>query len=343
MKVLIDVNHPAHVHFFRVPAQQLLAAGHEVVFTSRDKDVTQTLLEEIGIKHLCLSSMGGGVWGLLRELIFRNLALWRVVRQERPDVMLAIGGTFVAHVSIVSRVSALVFYDTENARLQNLITYPFADCVIVPNCYQAWLPRRHRRYQGYHELSYLAPDYFKPDRAKAEAAGLAPTGDTFLLRVVSWQANHDIGETGWSQDLLRQLIDFLQPRGRVLIASELELPDEFTRFLYRGPVSDLHHLMAHCRLLVAESATMASECAVLGVPAIYAAHTGRGYTDEQERRYGLVRNVTELKAASMLAVVADILARDAEHYRTQARRLLAESVDVAGLVVDTAEEFGGAA
>jgi len=40
--------------------------------------------------------------------------------------------------------------------------------------------------------------------------------------------------------------------------------------------------MAYCRAFIGESATMASEAAVLGVPAVYAAETGRSYTDEQE-------------------------------------------------------------
>ena len=38
---------------------------------------------------------------------------------------------------------------------------------------------------------------------------------------------------------------------------------------------------------------MSSEAAVLGVPAVFIATTGRGYTDDEERRYGLVRHFTE--------------------------------------------------
>ena len=38
---------------------------------------------------------------------------------------------------------------------------------------------------------------------------------------------------------------------------------------------------------------MASESAVLGVPAIYIDNEGRGYTTEQENKYGLVYNYTE--------------------------------------------------
>ena len=68
-------------------------------------------------------------------------------------------------------------------------------------------------------------------------------------------------------------------------------------------------MLAHCRAFVGESATMASECAVLGVPAIYAAQTGRGYTNEQESRYGLVTNLRLLEWGSMQTAVDQILAR----------------------------------
>lgn len=340
MKVLIDINHPAHVHFFRVPAQLLIRKGHAVVFTSRDKDVTQALLDELGLEHRCLSSMGSGMWHLARELIFRNAALWRLVRKEQPDVMLAIGGTFIAHVGAVSSVPSLVFYDTENARLQNLITYPLARLVIAPRCYEAWLPKRHRRYTGYHELSYLHPDHFTPDRDVALANGLATAGPSYMVRVVSWQANHDVGETGWSIDLLSSVVDHLSQTGTVIIVSEQSLPAAFDRYLYRGAVAKIHHLMSGLRLFVGESATMASECAVLGVPAIYAAQTGRGYTNEQEQRYGLVRNLATLTASAVTTAIDDMLAVDEAHYQERRQRMLDECEDVAQVVVDLAEEFG---
>ena len=49
MKFLIDINHPAHVHFFRNPIKLLIDRGHEVMVTSRDKEMALDLLEELGI------------------------------------------------------------------------------------------------------------------------------------------------------------------------------------------------------------------------------------------------------------------------------------------------------
>ena len=119
----------------------------------------------------------------------RDRALYKLAMSFRPEVMAGIGGVFIAHVGAMAGIPSVVFYDTENAMLQNAITYPFASCVVVPECYRAWVPRRrHIRYRGYHELSYLHPKYFTPDRERALANGLDPDRDTFLLRLVSWQA-----------------------------------------------------------------------------------------------------------------------------------------------------------
>ncbi len=339
MRILIDIGHPAHVHFFYHPIQLLRQHGHDVLITSRDKDIALSLLDELGLHHEKLSTARNtGLVSMARELVQRNLALWRVVRRYRPDVMAAIGGINIAQVGWISRTPSAVFYDTENARLQNMLTYPFAHCVLVPACYEAWLPRqRHCRYAGYHELSYLHPRRFTPNRDTAIANGLSADGETFFIRVVAWRASHDIGEQGWTSELLRQVVRKLSDLGKVLISAESELPADLAVYRYAGQTSAVHHLLAFCRAFVGESATMASECAVLGVPAVYAAETPRGYTNEQERKYGLVANARELSWSTLEQAIDGILKHPRRYWHEQRTRLLAETIDVADYVTRVVE------
>jgi hypothetical protein len=341
LKILFDISHPAHVHFFKHPARLLQQRGHEVLFTSRDKDITLQLLDELGLQHRVLSSMGGkGMVSLAVELLTRNRALYKVVKAFKPDVMASIGGTFIAHVGFLSGVPSLVFYDTENATLQNAITYPLASCVIVPRCYQAWLPKkRHIRYAGYHELSYLAPNRFSPDKEIAIANGLDPERPNYFIRLVSWQANHDIGEGGWNVSLLEKVVASLAENGRVHISAEAGLPDQFAEANYRGDVAAVHHVMGFCELFIGESATMASECAVLGVPAIYVANTGRGYTDEQEKRYKLVANVAQLEWRTVAPALEKFLDYGEDQCQRLRQQLLADCVDVAEFVVESILDY----
>jgi predicted glycosyltransferase len=341
VKILIDIGHPAHVHFFKNPMRILQEHGHEILVTSREKEVAVDLLDDAGVKHQTLSSMGKeGVISLLKELVLRDARLYKVVKRFQPDIMLGIGGIFIAHVGKLTGIPSLVFYDTENASLQNVMTYPLASCVVVPSCYQGWLPNnRHIRYKGYHELAYLHPEYFQPDLEIARSNGLAAKGHTFFIRTVSWQANHDIGENGWSSALLERLVAILKSSGSVLISSETVLPDNLQQYAYRGNPADIHHVMAFCRGFIGESATMASECAVLGVPAIYAAETGRGYTDEQEQTYGLVRNIRELTMDNFSQALNWLLELDLEQVKISRQQLLEETIDVSKFVVDCAETF----
>jgi predicted glycosyltransferase len=53
---------------------------------------------------------------------------------------------------------------------------------------------------------------------------------------------------------------------------------------------------------------MSSEAAVLGVPAVMIPTTGRGYTDEQERRYGHARHFVEDDYDQAVAAVEELFA-----------------------------------
>ena len=340
MRYLIDICHPAHVHFFRHPVEILRDRGHDVLLTSRDKEVTVSLLQRLGWEHRQLSTAAGGSLGLASELAHRNRALLRVVREYRPTCLAAIGGIFVSQVGAFAGVPSIVFYDTENARLQNLLTYPFASLVVAPRCYEAWLPRRSVRYDGYHELSYLHPSKFTPDRTIAIANGLDPNCDTFLVRLVAWKANHDIGENGWTIALLESMLERLSSLGKVLVSSERALPERLEHFRYMGDPNCIHHLMAFCRLHIGESATMASESAILGVPAIYAAHTGRGYTNEQESRYALVKNLRRFEPKTLLQAIDDILAVPQTSWLERKATLLDDTIDVAAYAAELIESRG---
>lgn len=340
MRVLIDIGHPAHAHFFRRPIEILREHGHDIMVTSRRKEMATNLLDAFGLEHHTLSGEGGR-WGLAGELVVRDYRLSRIARTWRPDVMAAIGGIFIAHAGTIGRVPSLVFYDTENARLQNFLTYPFATKVLVPRCYAAWTPsRRTVRYPGYHELSYLRPPYFSARREIALANGLAPEGATYLVRLVSWKANHDIGERGLSSDAVRAVVHRLGGHGKVLVSSESPLPADLELHRYAGEADAIHHVMAFCAGFFGESATMASECAVLGVPAVYAANTGRGYTDEQESRYGLVRNVRSLDAQSLDEAVDWLLGFPACRSVEMRERLLRDTCDVATFAAAAIEARG---
>ena len=110
------------------------------------------------------------------------------------------------------------------------------------------------------------------------------------------------------------------------------MPHDLERYRIHIPATRIHDALAYAALLYGESATMASECAVLGTPAIFLDDDGRGYTDEQEQRYGAVFNFTEsLHDQERSIEKGTVLIKDATHrtaWEEKRARLLANTIDV---------------
>ena len=132
MRFLVDIGHPAHVHFFRHVIAALRAGGHEVCVSARDKDVTLRLLRLFGMEHTVLSRAASNRAGLYAEYLTRLFRLIRLAGSFRPDALLAIGGVFIAPAGRLSRVPALVFTDTEHVALDRWLTYPLATRIYTP-------------------------------------------------------------------------------------------------------------------------------------------------------------------------------------------------------------------
>lgn len=345
MRILIDILHPAHVHFFRNFHDEMRDRGHELRITARAKDRSLELLDRYGLAYDHISDQRSGTVGMTTEMAQRTGTMLRIMREFRPDVMTGIMGPSIALAGKLRRVPAVVFYDTEFARQTNWFVYPLAHSVCTPDCYQGKVRGNHVTYAGYHELAYLHPKRFRPDPAKLDAFGVAPDEPYSLVRFVSWQAVHDRNEKGLTGEQKRALVEQLEHHGKVIVSSEAQLPPDLARHQPTGPVDDIHHLLAFAQVIVGESATMSSEAAVLGVPAVMIATTGRGYTDDEERRYGLVRHFTEEQYDSAVAAIEKLFADGPREFGQRARRdLLAEKIDVTQWMVDYFEStFGGAA
>jgi predicted glycosyltransferase len=340
MRVLIDILHPAHVHVFRHFHREMAARGHELCVTARAKDRSLELLRQYGIPHHHLSDQRSGGVGLAVEMAQRTGRLLKVMRSFRPDVLTGIMGPSIALAGAIRRVPAVVFYDTEFATQTNRFVYPLAHSVCTPDCYQGKVRGHHVRYAGYHELAYLHPNRFQPDPARLAAFGVSAGEPYSLVRFVSWQAVHDRKERGLTAEQKRNLVRVLQEHGRVLVSSEAPLPPDLAPLAPGGPVDDIHHLMAHAQIVVGESATMSSEAAVLGVPAVFVATSGRGYTDDEEKRYGLVRHFTEDEYDRAIGTIEELFASSPRSLGAAARELLLEDkVDVTGWMIDYFESL----
>ena len=333
MRYLIDLGHPAHLHFFRNVTLRLNREGHEILFTGREKDILVKLANEYFLEILVLGKAQKGIVKMGFEVFQHQAKIIELIRSFKPHAMLAIAGTFIAVPGFLTKTPTYVFYDTEHATISNLLSYPFATCIYVPKCYRGDIRWRHERYNGYHEQAYLNPDVFTPDPLVLQEAGLKDGQKFSILRFVNWEAAHDVGLKGISLDNKFKVVHELSKFGPVLISSEGNLPWELEPYRCKIPVSRMHHLLAYASLIFGESATMASEGALLGVPGIYIDPVGRGYTDQQEKEYGLVFNFHPERQNEAITKAVEILTNfDKNFWRAKQSRLLAEKINVNDLV-----------
>ena len=337
MRVLFDLQHPAHLHFFRNAAARLASEGHAVLFTGRDKDILIELAQELGIEMEVFGVCRKGMRHMATELAYRQWKLMGVIRRFKPDCMMAIAGTYVASLGWLTRRPVYVFYDTEHATISNMLAYPFATCVYVPRCYRKSIRWRHERYNGYHELAYLHPDYFTPDPGVLDEVGVSSDELFSIVRFVGWGAVHDVGQTGFTRANKIRAVQELERYGKVLVSCEGDMPEELEPNRLRLPVSRIHHLMHYAALIFGESATMPSEGAVMGVPGVYINSLRLGYLEEQERNYGLISNFTSEQQAEAIDHACELLASYSRaDWRARGRRLVDEKIDVTEMICDIA-------
>jgi len=335
MRILIEVTHPAHVHFFRNAIEEFGKRGHTVAVTARQKDITVQLLENYNIPYTLLSKMGVGRFGLIKELIIRDFRLWNFCRQFKPDILTGISAVFAAHVGFVRRRPVVIWDDTEHAGAHKLAD-PFARVICTPDCYKKSLGKKQRRYAGCHELAYLHPKRFKPDIEIVRSFGVNPEEKYCIVRFVSWQAHHDVGQRGIADEEKFEFIKGLSSYAKPYITSEAALPRELEQYRLPVPAHLIHHIMAFSSLYVGEGATMASESAVLGVPSVYINTLKLGYIDMLEE-YGLVKQTTDTKEAFEKSVSWLVDPEANEKCLAAREKLLSEKIDVTEYIVETLE------
>lgn len=342
MKLLIDILHPAHVNFFRHFIKIMEKRGHTIVVTAREKDVATQLLDAYQIPYTTLSSLKKGFLNLGLELLSRTNKLRKVIKKEKPDLLVGVMGPSIALAGKMCGIPKLVFYNNETASLTNSFVYRLADQYITSTSYEQKVPRNHITYKGYHELAYLHPNYFTPDPKKLKTLGLSSKEKYFVLRFVSWQSSHDVGAAGFQDKIA--FVKELEKYGKVVISAEksLQLPSELAKYVLSIPPHHLPDVVAFAHLYVGESASVASDAACLGVPSIYLANTKRGYTNEQKKLFGLVHNYTGQQEALHKAL--EIAQRSKEEvrqeYQLKRQKMLSYTVDVTEWMVKHVEEYG---
>ena len=339
MRILVGVGHPKHVHICKNIIHNLGNDGHEVKILAWAKDLTIYLLNFYGFEYEIVGKNYKGLAKKAYGMLMSDLNALRVAKKFKPDI-LAWGGPYLAHVSKLIGKPHIGFTDTEHAGLTNWLSNPFSDVIVTPACYKGKInPKKHVTYNGYEELTYLHPNYFKPDPAVLDDLGLSKDDKFIIMRFVSWSAVHDIGQYGISSR--KDLVSKLEKYGQVLISSEGKIEKELEKYKLKVSPEKFHSLLYYAQLYIGEGGSTATEAAILGTPSIHVSSTAKycGNFEDLHKNYRLIYTFSDDRQALEKAIEILEDPNSKRKWRQRREKMLKEKIDVTAFITDFIENF----
>lgn len=287
MNILILTGHPAQVHNFKLVKKELEQNGHSVFWIATEKDISKYLLDRYDINYTSFDKPGKGIFSKFFHLIKNTFICLKFIKNNNIDLIISRVSPYAALAGFLLNKPHISFADTETSGIYDTIFTKFVTCFLTAKSFKRTLRSDQIRFDGNIELFYLHPNRFKPDEGVYSLLGIAKNEPYVILRFVSWDAYHDKGLSGFTDENKLKAVREFSQYAKVFISSEKSLPKELEPYRFNIPPEKMHDALAYATLFFGESATMASESAVLGTPAIYLDKIGRGYTDEEEQ-YGLL-------------------------------------------------------
>lgn len=288
MKVLFATGHPAQIHNFRIVKTILESHGHEVLWAASRKDISDYLLKAYNIEYTELKRPSKGILSKIYILVSNIWIIFKLIRKEHVDFVISRINPGVVLAAWLLRKHQIVMTDTEVAGFYDAFFCKFADTLLTASSFEKQLRKDQIRYKANTELFYLYPNYFKPAPEDAyKLLGLEKNTPYVIVRFVSCQAYHDRGTGLYLENKLRVISEMVKYAKVFITAEGNSLPSELEKYRIKIPLEKIHVILNEAILFFGEGVSMASECAMLGTPAICVNGFWTGYTNEEDK-YGLL-------------------------------------------------------
>lgn len=338
MKILIDIGHPAHVHYFKNFIKVMIEKDHSITITARDKDVTHSLLKENNLEYVSRGKGSSGFFGKLFYIPKGDSIVYKIAKQKKIDLFLSFASPYASHAAFLLRKPHIAFDDTEVAKFGQLMYRPFTSVFVNPTSFRKNFKNKQIRFNGFIELCHLHPRYFTPDEKIYEELNIEKNKKYSVVRFVSWEANHDFGHHGYLLEKKLEIVSQLLKFGNVFISSEGELPESLEQYRLKIAPNRIHDVLAFADIYIGEGATMASECAMIGVPALYINAISAG-TIEEQQKLGLLEQIVDPDI--LLMRINEILGNPKfkEELLLKRNQMLQHKIDVTAFMVWLIENY----
>lgn len=292
MKILLDINHPAHVHYFRNFIKLMETKGHLFCVINRDSEMINQLLDYYGIEHTIRNKRPKkkGTIASLKNLL--EMVFWCIRKSLtfHPDMYLGFASSACAITSSLFRKPCILIDDTEHNAMNHSIYMPFCAAVLTPFYFSINLDAGRKkgkqvRFDAYVEQLYLHSKQYQKSSEVLTELNVRPK-EYVIVRYIAYDAHHDIGTHPLSEEAKKAIVRKLANYFLVFVSLENDVTDSFYEdYILKISPEKMHDLEANAKFLVTEGATMASESFILGVPYLYLNPLKCGYIDYQCRTY----------------------------------------------------------
>ena len=339
----MGIGHPADVHFFKILTKEFKFHGHKVIVTAREKEFTCYLLDKFHIKYHKISKHRGKISRKIIEYFVRWIRTYKICKNVIPDIAIGVGDLYLPQIGKILGFPTIVFTDTESVWHDPVLTFPFASYVLTPSCFKKRVRAKQIKIKSYKESAYLNDKYFKPNPDIYSIMKLKPNEKFITMRFTSQAAMHNIGQRQLSIQSKIKAVQECSKFAKVAISSEIPLPESLKPYAISIPPEKIHDALYYSELLYGDSSTMSSECAFLGTPSIFVDDVGRGYTDEQQEKYGLVFNYPASREGQEQSIqkCVDLLFqnKDKSEWIEKRNAMIAEQIDLTAFLVWFVENY----
>lgn len=326
MKIFFHLGHPAHYHLFKITIKTLEQEGHKPYVFIKKKDVLEELLisDTVSYKSFLPKGRKDSRIGIALGLIKADWKMFLYCLRNRPDIM--VGTSIVnSHVGKLLKIPVININedDADVVPLYAKLSYPWSNVILSPeSCNNGRWNNKTINYQSYHELAYLHPHNFTPDKNVVKKY-VDPSKPYYILRLAKLTAHHDKGIAGFDSNITKKLINLLKPHGQIIINSEKPIDNKLEK--HRQPIKavDMHDLLAFADLFIGDSQTMAAEAGVLGTPFIrFNDFVGKiSYLEDLENKYSLGFGFKTTHPENMLNKIQELLEKPNTRKEFQEKRV----------------------
>lgn len=344
MNILIITGHPAQVHNFKHVKWELEKDGHKVFWLATHKEVSEYLLDKYEISYFTLNKPGNSLASKIATLLKNTLTTLRFIKKHNITFILSRVSPYGSLAGKILGIPHIALADTESSGIYDTVFTKLVSSFITAKSFNRQLRKDQIRFDGNIELFYLHPNRFKPLSKidVAELLGIEENQPYIIMRFVSWDAYHDKGLSGFTDENKLKAVERFSKYVKVFISAEKELPEELEPYKISIPPERMHDVLAHAKMFFGESGTMASESVVLARPTIYLNESWLGYLLDAQK-YGLLFAYKQNEEEQVKAIQKGVELLEDTELETQLKKnhsdFMQNKIDVTGFMVWFVENY----